>query len=60
LLLVAFEVVVLFAMVTGRTLVLPPAMGWYLIDYGPMGKEKDENGFRKQVWLMLDARIIPP
>ena len=44
----AFEVVVLFAIVTGRTLVLPPAMSWYLIDYGPMGKKKDKNGFRLQ------------
>jgi hypothetical protein len=57
----AFEVVILFAMVTGRTLVLPPAMGWYLIDYGPMGHEKDTDGFRKQVhWYLRISSVRSP
>jgi hypothetical protein len=39
-----FEVVVLAALLTGRTLVLPPACGWYLIDFGPMGRKLSADG----------------
>jgi hypothetical protein len=39
-----FEVVVLAALLTGRTLVLPPACGWYLIDFGPMGRKTSADG----------------
>ena len=45
----AFETVVLVAMVTGRTLVLPPATGWYLFDWGPMGSKENERGIKDQV-----------
>ena len=41
---IAFEYVVLLAAVLGRTLVLPPATGWYLIDWGPMGPKKVKAG----------------
>ena len=32
----AFEAVVIYAVITGRVLVFPPATGWYLINFGPM------------------------
>jgi hypothetical protein len=45
----AFETVVLVALVTGRTLVLPPATGWYLFDWGPMGTKENEKGVKDQI-----------
>jgi hypothetical protein len=38
---IGYEYVVLAAVITGRTLVLPPATGWYLIDWGLMGEMED-------------------
>jgi hypothetical protein len=39
------------AIITGRTLVLPPATGWYLIDYGPIGAKAMQNGVRENADL---------
>lgn len=37
---IVFEYVVVLAALTGRTLVIPPKSEWYLINTGPMPKEK--------------------
>ena len=42
-------------MVTGRTLVLPAATGWYLIDWGPKGAKQDERGVRA---MEMDGRSV--
>ena len=38
-----FEYVVVIAAITGRTLVLPPAQSWYLINHGPKHVGKSEG-----------------
>lgn len=39
-----FEFLVVIAAITGRTLVLPPAAPWYLINWGPIKREADIGG----------------
>jgi len=39
-----FEHAFMTAVVTGRVLVVPPALKWYLLDWGPMGDTMDGHG----------------
>ena len=62
----SFEYIVLQALLTGRTLVLPPACGWYLIDHGPMkrglrSKSRRGTSTYEEFWVIAAiARSVVP
>lgn len=49
----ALEYFVQLAKRSGRTLVLPPKEGWYLIDWGPMNKNSEKSG---EALRMIDGK----
>jgi len=54
----AFEHAYMTAVVTGRVLVVPPALKWYLLDWGVMGDSVDpKTGLRREVRLQTTSHV---